>query len=413
VTQPYLDTMETGATKASTAPTADTPFVLVGSCDHRIWGRRVDDTLAKQLEKSGLANQVNINTEASGSAAPNEEDRLAAHDEVVLARADTYLDRCAISLLRSVCPSVFLAQNAIGQSRALAVYCKGKDAKQWRAQLDRDGFDNQKLLAGTHVIAAESPPLVYDYELRKQSLPLIRSVTPDVCLEIERTTFGLAYKGVTDIVTKYVYPWPAFHATRLAANLGLTPNSITFVSVVLVFVVMALFAQGQFAAGVAVGFLMSFLDTLDGKLARVTQQTSKFGKHFDHITDLVHPPFWWLAYWWGAGGAQPPAYWNEAAIVTALGYVAIRVQEWRFKRRLGVRIHVWQPFDSQFRLITTRRNTNLLLLAGAVGVGEPTAGLFAVAAWTVASLAIHGVRWAQAEVELRRSGKLTSWLERL
>jgi len=158
---------------------------------------------------------------------------------------------------------------------------------------------------------------------------------------------------------------------------------------------------------------MSFLDTLDGKLARVTQQESTFGKHFDHITDLVHPPFWWLAYWWGAGGAQPPAYWNEAAIVTAVGYGAIRVQEWRFKRRLGVRIHVWRPFDSQFRLVTTRRNPNLLLLAGALCVGEPTAGLFAVAAWTVISLAIHGVRWAQAEVEIRRSGKLTSWLERL
>lgn len=413
MTQSHLDKTKTRATQASTAATAAPPFALVGTCDHMIWGRRVDDTLVKQLEKSGLAKQLNIDMAPSVSPLANEHGPLAAHDEVVLARADTYLDRCAIGLLRTTCPTVFVAQNSTGHPRALAVYCKGKDADDWLAQLDRDGFDAATLPAGTHVVAAESPPLVYDYELRKQSLPLIRSVTPDVCREIERTTFGLAYKGVTDIVTKYVYPWPAFHATRLAANLGLTPNSITFVSVVLVFVVMALFVQGQFAAGVAVGFLMSFLDTLDGKLARVTQQASKFGKHFDHITDLVHPPFWWLAYWWGAGGAQPPAYWNEAAILTAVGYVAIRVQEWRFKRRLGVRIHVWKPFDSQFRLITTRRNPNLLLLAGALLAGEPTAGLFAVAAWTVASLAIHGVRWAQAEIELRRSGPLTSWLERL
>ncbi len=90
----------------------------------------------------------------------------------------------------------------------------------------------------------------------------------------------------------------------------------------------------------------------------------------------------------------------------------MRVQEWGFKTRYGVRIHVWRRFDSLFRLVTSRRNPNLVLLAVATMVGRPELGLAWVALWMLASLGIHGVRWAQAGLELRRGGSLKSWLER-
>ena len=39
---------------------------------------------------------------------------------------------------------------------------------------------------------------------------------------------------------------------------------------------------------------MTFLDTVDGKLARVTLTSSRFGNWLDHGNDIIHPPLWWL-----------------------------------------------------------------------------------------------------------------------
>lgn len=72
-------------------------------------------------------------------------------------------------------------------------------------------------------------------------------------------------------------------------------------------------------------------------------------------------------------------------------------------------MHVWTRFDSKFRLITARRNPNLLLLTAAVLAGRPDLGILAVAVWTVLSLVIHAVRLVQAALA-RRRGPLRSWL---
>jgi phosphatidylglycerophosphate synthase len=254
---------------------------------------------------------------------------------------------------------------------------------------------------------------VFEDQVRKRSRPLIVSVNEATREDIERRSFELAYKGVTDLVTKYVFPLPAFHATRLAARLGIHPNAITALSLLLVFAVICLFARGDFALGLALGFAMSFLDTVDGKLARVTQTSSAFGNYFDHVIDMVHPPLWWIAWWWGAGLALDPApsWWNAAGITVVAGYVALRLLEWSFIARFRVRIHTWQRWDSRFRLISSRRNPNLILLSAATLGGRPDLGLAAVAAWTLGSIAIHAVRWVQAWLEARHSGPLRSWIE--
>ena len=69
------------------------------------------------------------------------------------------------------------------------------------------------------------------------------------------------------------------------------------------------------------------LDTVDGKLARCTGQSSKWGNIFDHGVDLVHPPFWWWA--WAEGleaYGRPFERVYELLIVGAIvfGYVAQR-----------------------------------------------------------------------------------------
>src|SRR3546814_15265433 len=68
--------------------------------------------------------------------------------------------------------------------------------------------------------------------------------------------------------------------------------------------------------GLLAGWVMTFLDTVDGKLARVTLTATRFGHLFDHGMDVVHPPFWYAAWGFGlapAAMALPPA-WLEAGL---------------------------------------------------------------------------------------------------
>ena len=73
-------------------------------------------------------------------------------------------------------------------------------------------------------------------------------------------------------------------------------------------------------------------------------------------------------------------------------------------------IHVWRPIDSQFRLITARRNPNMVILVAALLFRRPDIGLELVALWTIVSLIFHAVRLAQANARADRGRQIISWL---
>ena len=113
---------------------------------------------------------------------------------------------------------------------------------------------------------------------------------------MEKLLFSWSYKGVTDLVTKFVWPKPARHVVRFCARIGASPNMITTLGLILVIAACWLFERQYYFEGLLAGWIMTFLDTVDGKLARVTIQSSRFGHLFDHLIDLFHPPFWYI-YW--------------------------------------------------------------------------------------------------------------------
>ncbi len=264
------------------------------------------------------------------------------------------------------------------------------------------------------VIAYEDvPPTIFNQALRKRERPFLMRVTRDSIPAIERASYFGAYKGVTDILTKYLWPELALWLTRLAARIGMTPNMVTAIGGTLCLVALWFFATGQYWTGIACGFGFMVLDTVDGKLARCTITSSYWGNFFDHGIDLIHPPFWWYA--WGLGLAAHGLplsdalfFWVMVAIVA--GYVLQRLIEGWYIGKLGLDMHIWQPFDSRFRLITARRNPNMVILVAALLAGRPDIGLLAVAVWTVLSLVVHAVRLAQATATKARDGKITSWM---
>ena len=267
---------------------------------------------------------------------------------------------------------------------------------------------------GVTVYTAAEISGTYNQRLRKKEDPLVARASLARKDEIERRLFKGSYKGATDLVTKFVLPGPAFHATRAAAALGLHPNLITTVSLLLVLSTFFLFMRGEFALGLVSGWLMCFLDTVDGKLARVTLKSSKWGNLYDHGIDLIHPPFWYWA--WAAGaiaggnlsGMSEQMVWS-AFWTILVGYVSGRLIEGYFVRRFKIEIHIWRPIDYWFRHITSRRNPNLVMLTVSALVGAPALGLAAVAIWTTVSVAFHIVRVGAAELSAPQ-GALKSWL---
>jgi phosphatidylglycerophosphate synthase len=367
------------------APSANPPPSgrVVGSSSVRLWGMSSTERLHRTFARAGLP--------------------LEGGDAWLAASAEWVFDEALIKALARR-PGVVLlgrggepvAAHSTAQSDQVAEAIAAGDVSRLPAAL-------------THLDADELVP-AYNAALRKRETALLRRLSPETLPEIEQRMFAGSYKGVTDLVTKYLWPTPALHVTRWCANAGLTPNQVTLASFVLVLAALYLFWTGLFGWGLVAAWLMTFLDTVDGKLARVTLTSSKIGNAFDHGIDLVHPPFWWWA--WIVGLQAGPVPLAQPDLILAIvvgGYILQRMQEGLFLALFRIEIHIWRPFDSRFRLITTRRNPNLIMLTVAALAGRPDLGMLAVAAWTLASVAVHGIRIVQA-LWTTRQGSITSWM---
>lgn len=266
---------------------------------------------------------------------------------------------------------------------------------------------------GAAIIDYRDNPQIYNDQLRKLESPFVERLTLDTRRAIERRCYFGAYKGVTDILTKYLWPEWALVLTRIAARLGLSPNMVTGIGAILCVIATICFFKGAYWTGLGLGLIFMILDTVDGKLARCTITSSWWGNIFDHGIDLIHPPIWWYAWGVGLGSAglalSDQLFWTIMAVVLVC-YVAQRLIEGAFIGAFGMHIHVWRKFDSDFRLVTARRNPNMVILFASLLVGRPDVGLIALAVWTLVSLIVHIVQLLQAFAARARGETLRSWL---
>ncbi|GAW33336.1 CDP-alcohol phosphatidyltransferase [Roseovarius sp. A-2] len=368
---------------------------LVGESDARLWGLELREWQRRAWQKAGAAT-VN---EASA--------RLLVGVDWVLSPA---LQRALLAT-----PGAALIVEGEGQAapRLAALHLpEGAAPQDWEGWIGCEHPDASALRAagftpgGMAAFAGD-----YDEVLRKREAPYALSMRTETALRVEKRLFKGSYKGVTDLVTKYAWPWPAFHATRAAARLHISPNTVTTLSLVMVFAALWCFWEGHWALGIVSAWVMTFLDTVDGKLARTTMSYSKWGDLYDHLIDLIHPPFWYWAMWNGLHGQATgvSAQMLDASLaILVIGYVLNRVQEGVFIAKFGFHIHVWERIDSIAREITARRNPNMLIFMLAVIVGAPGWGFVAMATWTLLWLIFHGVRLGQAWLQ---PTPITSWME--
>src|SRR5690606_766778 len=336
---------------------------VVGHSPLRIWSISSDERLRRQLARAGAT------ADAAG----------AGH--VVLLRADwVYDDPLVRGLVQQRAPCGMWSDT--GQCVALVV-------PPSRIEEARASHAAGAAPADLPRLAPAQVASSYNNQLRKREPPFLLPLTAAQLQAIEARVFAGSYKGVTDFVT---LSWPPLvrAVTRLCAALRVTPNMVTCVSLVLTLLATWLFWHGHYGIGLVAAWLMAFLDSVDGKLARVTLTYTKFGDLFDHSIDLVHPPFWWWAWIVGlpaAGLALDQA--SLALAVIVVGYVLQRVEEGLFIKLFGMDMHVWQRFDSRFRLVTARRNPNLAILTVATLFGRPDLGIAVVAIWVAVCLLVH------------------------
>ena len=378
--------------------------LVTGTSGERLWGLTNHERIARQLRSIGGITLV------TGAESIREQ------DQVLILRADYAYD------LRTL--------TALLKHRGLLMDGNAPAAAHLDGSLAEAGLDlitrSQAQSAGAGAQGAEAPsqpgasiPTMdkgnldgFEGELRKSEPPLLQAIVPGSARALEDRLYGISYKGITDFVTKWWWPVPAKGMVRWCANLGITPNAVTCAGFAMMLATCWLFHEGLYFPGLLLGWFMTFLDTVDGKLARVRVQSSRFGHWLDHGMDIVHPPFWYWLWGLSLAGFEPwlGVGFNMLVIYILAGYGAGRLIEGAFHGLGTVSLFAWRPFDAWFRLFVARRNPCLVLLTGAWLLGQPGLGFELVAFWTLLSSVILVGRLVLACYVRLIDGPLTSWL---
>lgn len=376
--------------------TAPLSGIILGGSTAQIWGMRAGERLRRGLLRVGVSMLLDPAARPDQGAVLLVDDHWVFDEPLLSALAKTDHTLLVDTDTGRVVAAKVLAAD-VGEVAAVIEAGTGLDTLPERL--------HRRDVAG--VVGS------FNDELRKKELPYLLRLTPETRAAVERRMFQASYKGVTDIVTKYWWPRPAEVVTRWCAARNFSPNQVTAVGFLFVLYSFWAFWNGHYLSGLASGWVMTFLDTVDGKLARCTLTSSPIGGAFDHGIDLIHPPFWWWAWVVGLAVHGTPLPPDETTLVLGVilgGYVLQRILEGIFIQLFGMHMHVWRRFDSFFRLITARRNPNLVILTPAALLGEPATGIVLVALWTFLSLIVHALQIVQG-LWARRHGPLKSWLQ--
>lgn len=288
------------------------------------------------------------------------------------------------------------ARGGEGAERAAVVRLVGETPEVGDVECGLAELADAGIAAGAVREVATDEVQSYIRNLRRQLPTYVFRVTDEAGRDrAERFLFWSNYKGSTDFFTKHVYPPLVWRAVHWLARRRVHPNVVTLFSVLATFAAVPLFAQGHWVLGLLLAYTMSVLDSVDGKLARLTFRASLIGNILDHGLDLIHPPLWYLAWAWALGGGDTSTPVFQAAVWMTVLYFLDRIVVRLFTRRTGRSVHAYAPLDVQLRTVISRRNINVPIFTVGLLVGAPIAAFYLIVVWQVATFAYHTVRLVQ------------------
>lgn len=226
---------------------------------------------------------------------------------------------------------------------------------------------------------------------------MFRVETADKAAKVEKFMFWSNYKGSTDFFTRYVYPPLVWVSVGPLARARVHPNAVTIFSIILALGAIPIWAIGEpwsFWTGFAMAYGMSVLDSVDGKLARLTFTDSRLGNFLDHGLDMVHPPFWYLSWAYGLGLAT--LGWGStlglATILVMVFYVVDRLILKIYPSFFQRAFHTHSKLDGRMRTFIARRNITLPMFILGYALGLATEAFYLIVAWQILTAAYHGAR---------------------
>ncbi len=374
-----------------------TYIYLTGKSEIKIWGlngRKRLQRMIRPIENARLTEKI---------------DTLPENASLLILNADYLFDARVLSALLVIKNQMALYSH---DKKLVAMRVLREQGSRYLQLFERQNKDNI-LVSALPGYTLDDLKIDFQQNLKKKDPPYILPITESNHKLLEKELFSGSYKGVTDLVTKWIWPLPAYWCTHLCVRYGWKPNHVTWLSVLFAILAGVAFWYGFFAAGLIMGWFMTFLDTVDGKLARVTVTSSRLGDVLDHGLDIIHPPLWYLAWGVGLAATQTPLGNLDFLVwVMFLGYIGGRLCEGAFQLWLSkFDMFIWRKFDSFNRLITARRNPNLILLTYGWYIGQPDLGLLMVVAWHLISTMILIGRLLAGWQVWRKEGRLRSWLQ--
>lgn len=374
-------------------------YHIISECDVPLWGLSQRERIHKTMGKlDDFSERADLS-----SVGPNE--------KILLVRADYLLDANVLGKLLQQSQALLTSSSEpfpvaawINGALLEEIYPKIKQSQVVDSFGSIEVFSPQELTGG------------YDPRLRKFNLSHVVRITEAEQSIIENYMYDKSYKGITDFVTKWFWPMPARWMVRKCVLWNVSPNMVTSLGWFLTILTSIAFYYGYFVLGLIMAWIMTFLDTVDGKLARVSLQSTRIGHVMDHGLDIVHPPVW---YWCWAVGLQqeqmeflgivaPVASWFWLLLAA---YIGGRMFEGLFQLLFNdISIFCWRPFDSYHRLFTARRNPCLIFLTIAMFMLDPVLGFAWIVAWTVLSTILLAVRFLAASYVRLTQGPLESWI---
>ena len=185
---------------------------------------------------------------------------LPDNQSVLLLRADYLFDDRVIRYLVQT-PDVLLKISKAPTDRFVAAHVSPEKATQ-AAELIKGGSVTDPI-SGVRTETLETLSISFQQRLLKFEPPFVLPIRPETQRVLERRLFDWSYKGVTDLVTKWVWPRPAQWVVGQCVRFGLRPNHVTIIGLLLVILAGALFANCWYGWGLIAGWLMTFLDTVE------------------------------------------------------------------------------------------------------------------------------------------------------
>ena len=189
--------------------------LIQGESPVKLWGLSARERLGRQLREAGGAELV---------AGPGD---LPSSGPVLLLNAAFLFEVRTLSALMEK-SKVQLKHPSTGRIAAVMT-----DAAGLEEALDCMNGDSRSVDTLLETVTPEDLA-AFNETLKSAQAPFLEPVAQENKAELESRLYGNAYKGITDLVTKFVWPRPARKAVQVAASMGMSPNMVTSIGLVLV-----------------------------------------------------------------------------------------------------------------------------------------------------------------------------------